>query len=199
MIEFFAHLEPFEYRGSREFWNDPRYREFTCLPVSEGELLREYVRRRRPRRILEIGCHVGLSTAYIAVDAKSCIDVVDNFAKNPNVESAFWENMRNCGLIGKVRLWRLSSPDCLSEIANGRFWSFVFIDGYHHAGQPLRDVRGVLQHLTKSGTIVLHDTYEPDVRTAANHLLSHGFTETIHDTPGNIGFYVRRHAEHGQR
>ena len=36
-------------------------------------------------------------------------------------------------------------------------YDLIFIDGYHEAGQVLRDISNSLEHLSENGTIVVHD------------------------------------------
>ena len=132
------------------------------------------VRRFQPRRVLEIGTHVGGSTAYIAKALSTdqpggrlprliTVDVED---VNDH-EVRMWEQ---CGAQASPRdvLAKLgcshivefvvSSSTKFLERTTGRY-DFIFLDGSHEADMIYREIVGSLRLLTPGGCILLHDFF----------------------------------------
>ena len=194
LIQHFPDLRPANVRHLPGFWTDEEFTTAGCMHTAEALLLSAYVETMAPRNILEIGAYVGWSTAHLALNARNPIDVVDPFTTgcryfNTDVLRRFWQNIIRCELEDKVNLYPLRSPDCLERIAPKEGWDFVLIDGHHHDKQPMRDVKGVLPHLAEDGVIVLHDTFFPNVATAANYLVEQGFYCVDLQTPAEMQFF----------
>jgi hypothetical protein len=51
----------------------------------------------------------------------------------------------------------VTSDEYFKNIANGRKFDLIFIDGLHHNEQVVKDVLNSLDHLNDNGTIVVHD------------------------------------------
>lgn len=47
------------------------------------------------------------------------------------------------------------------EIGNRRKFDIIFIDGYHHAEQVIKDINNSLRYLSDNGRIVIHDCNPP--------------------------------------
>lgn len=53
---------------------------------------------------------------------------------------------------------QMTSDDYFKSIEKeGELFDIVFIDGLHHKEQVIKDVKNTLKHLSKKGTIILHD------------------------------------------
>lgn len=163
----------------------------TCTP-SEAELLHTLVSKFHPRRPLEIGSYMGWSTAHIVLALNNtklqCIEPffeTDAFFKHRTSERAlerFRQNMNMCGCWDRIDLISLPSPGCLKEQCPEGGWDFLFLDGWHNHGQPLKDIEGVLPYLRPQAVVVLHDPWVPDVRDAMLRLMYYGFSVYSLDT-----------------
>ena len=132
------------------------------------------VRRLQPKRVLEIGTHVGGSTLYIAkaLDAQRTsppfprLVTVDIKDVNDS-EARVWEQ---CGARASPReaLAQLkcsditefvvsSSMDFLQRTTEG--YDFIFLDGSHEADVVYQEIVGSLRILTCGGCILLHDYF----------------------------------------
>jgi predicted O-methyltransferase YrrM len=65
-------------------------------------------------------------------------------------------------------------------------WDFVFLDGWHLDGQPLRDMQMVLPFLSDTSVVALHDTWMPDVFHAARLLLQNGWQMHVFPTANTL-------------
>lgn len=132
------------------------------------------VRRFRPRRVLEIGTHVGASTVYIAkaLDAESSakriprLVTVDVRDVNDS-ETRMWEQ---CGARTSPRdtLAKLNCGDSVEFVVSSSMeffqrtmesFDFIFLDGSHQADVVYREIVGSLRILTRGGCILLHDFF----------------------------------------
>ena len=52
---------------------------------------------------------------------------------------------------------QVTSDEYFKNIANGRKFDLIFIDGLHHNEQVVKDILNSLDHLNDDGTIVVHD------------------------------------------
>ena len=172
----------------------------TCTP-SEGGLLFALADIWNPRRPLEIGSFIGWSTAHIASALKTTqLQCIEPFLVSESPETdppsalaarRFRENIARSGCQEKVRLIPEPSPTSLMPNRPEGGWDFVFLDGWHNDGQPLRDVEGLLPCLAAKALVILHDTWIPDVRDAMLRLLDAGFLVYSLDTANYIGVCVR--------
>lgn len=171
---------------------DPEFPSaITCTP-SEAELLHALVNCLHPKRPVEIGSYMGWSTAHIisalGETKLQCIEPfleTDALFNRKTCERAlerFRRNMRMCGCWDCINLITLPSPDCLKEQCPEGGWDFLFLDGWHNHGQPLKDIEGALPYLNQRAVVVLHDSWVPDVRDAMLYLMYHGFSAYSLDT-----------------
>jgi predicted O-methyltransferase YrrM len=168
----------------------------------EATILYLLAKHSRAKRALEIGCSVGWTSAHIAHGlAKggtlTCIDPFTETAKGldfycHDAKLAFDRYMARGGLEDKVRLVVEQSPRILPafEAEDGwEPWDFVFLDGWHLDGQPLRDIQGVLPQVKDTGVIALHDMWIDGVQEAARYLASQGWYFTGFFTSNSIGVF----------
>lgn len=123
----------------------------------------------KPRRILEIGTHVGASTLFMASAIRrfvksgslTTVDIVD-----VNGPKGAWRSLRlpfppigclsRLGLDGIVRF--VNQP-ALDALKGGSQYDFVFIDGDHSPTAVYREISASLSNLNPNGVILLHDFY----------------------------------------
>lgn len=165
---------------------EPAYRDIDFTgPVmatwKEASILHALVKRLKPTHALEIGTSVGWTAAHIllGMPENSSLTAVDPFNEtatgldryNPDVLERLNDNIfrldnearRNVGF----HIYRGMSPEAVPQSQ----WDFVFIDGWHRDGQPLRDVEGVLPNMNPHSVIVMHDFFMPDVQAAGRFLV----------------------------
>ncbi len=129
----------------------------------------------RPRRILEVGTHIGASSIHIALASKmngdSCeLTTVD--IRDVNCSTAMpWksagasfgpaEMMKRLECSHLVRFVASDSVDFLTNDTSR--YNLIFLDGDHSAASVYRELPLALQRLADGGIILLHD-YFPDLR-----------------------------------
>jgi predicted O-methyltransferase YrrM len=186
---------------------DPEFPSaITCTP-SEAQLLYTLVDKLNPQRPLEIGSYMGWSTAHIALALKNtrlqCIepffetdDFFNQITSGP-AQERFRQNMKRCELWDKIILITESSPECLGAYHPQDGWDFLFLDGWHNHGQPLKDVEEVLPFLSANAVVALHDPWVPDVRDAMLYLMDNGFYVYSLDTANFLTICFRGEAFKG--
>jgi hypothetical protein len=166
-------------------------------------LLYHIVKLSKYSQICEIGSYIGWSTVHIAlalreVSTNGLIICIDPFIeKNSHIDSdfvydTFKANITKAGVQDLIKIVRDYSPKVLSSVAPSNGWELVFIDGWHLDGQPLRDIIGVVPHVSTSGVIVLHDVWMPDVRDGLIYLLAHGWEGLILPTANYLSVLWRK-------
>jgi predicted O-methyltransferase YrrM len=165
-----------------------------CCTPSEAMLMHHAARLCDPAAALEIGSYVGWSSAHIASALSRCrLTCIDPFlevdtddgsksGRASHAHARFLQNMQRAGVADRIELVRELSPDILPSVAPDAGWDFIFVDGWHLHGQPLRDVSGVLQHAAAGAVILLHDLWIVPVRDAFLHLVNTGWDFHIFDT-----------------
>lgn len=164
----------------------------------EGYILNRAVTIGRPKRMLEIGSYVGWSSAHLVYGNAAKLVCLDSLTEGPGhlletmdgrILQRFHENITSLNLSPRVTFIPGESPGDLSRISPDAGWDFVFLDGWHLDGQPLRDVKGLLPHMHEAGVIFLHDVHMPDVREAATHLTEEGWVFTGFLTPNMLSAF----------
>ncbi len=140
------------------------------------------IRSLRPRRVLEIGTHIGCSTANAALAAKQLraapepvattivtVDVRD--VNDPQTRP--WQDygarhsprqlIERLGCEELVNFVVSPSLDFLRSSGNAEAYDFIFLDGDHSAATVYQELPAALGRLAPGGTILLHD-YFPDLR-----------------------------------
>lgn len=163
-----------------------------CAPAKEAMMLYHAVKLMKPQRALEIGTYTGWTAAHIAsgLNKDSELDCVDSFVEceYPDiVESAWLKNMANFPCY--PHLFNGESPAILSEIAKPNFWNFVFVDGEHNHGQPLKDVQSLVAYVADNAVIVLHDTWMIYVEEAGRWLELKGYKANPMPTVSGLCFF----------
>lgn len=128
----------------------------------------------KPKKVLEIGTHIGASTLYIACALKNLtysakittVDILD-----VNQDQAPW---RSLGLAMPPRDFA-QKLNCLDHISfqvspalefmknADETYDFIFLDGDHSSPAVYREVSMALNLLNPGGVILLHDYY-PDAQ-----------------------------------
>ena len=133
-----------------------------------------------PRKVLEVGTHIGASTIYIAAALKrlneggklTTVDIID--VNHP--EQGSWKKIgmskspanfaAEFGLLGRIRFHTGPSLEFM-RVTDQRF-NFIFLDGDHGAKAVYEELGSALPLLDKGGLILLHDYY-PDAKPLYPH------------------------------
>lgn len=164
-----------------------------CATQTEAMLLYHLARMHAPRQALEIGSYVGWTAAHLLAGGVGFLDCVDDMSvageRACQQERTLQNNLR---LWSNWHLWRGTSPAILAEIAPPVGWQLAFVDGYHHEGQPQRDVAAVAERMTDDGVIVLHDVWLPDPKAAGEWLLARDWQVMVCMTPNLLAVATRQ-------
>jgi len=130
------------------------------------------VRALRPRTVLEIGTHIGASTAHIACALRGTpgADVISvDIADVNDVASRPWQRF-GATMSPRELVTRLGMGDAVHFVtdrsivylarARARF-DFIFLDGDHSASTVYQELPDALRLLNPGGVILMHD-YFPD-------------------------------------
>jgi len=104
------------------------------------DIINYFIRKYKYRSYLEIGYLGGENFNRITCARKDSVDI------NPETEAKY----------------KMSSDRFFKQCT--RKYDIIFIDGNHSQRQVGRDIRNSLKHLSKRGTIVLHDCNPPTER-----------------------------------
>lgn len=124
-------------------------------------------------KMLELGCHIGVSTNLFAkyvksidtVDMDAMIGIVDVVSKNNNVE---FYHMTFHEFFNTLRFKSTQEPKTDLK------YDVIYIDGSHDYHAVLEDINNSLQFLKPGGIIAGHDynITTPGVPNAINHFLA---------------------------
>lgn len=142
--------------------------------LGDQRALYQVVRALRPRRILEIGTHIGCSTACIALAARRngedgapcCLDTVDVRDVNDEVARPWVEYqspaspreiLKSLGLEQMVSFHVHDSREWMRRASHR--YDLVFLDGNHAAPFVYQEIPLALSLLANGGMVVLHDYF----------------------------------------
>lgn len=125
----------------------------------------------QPKTVLEIGTHIGCSTAHIAlalkelgttnnfttVDIIDVNDPVDKPWKDFHAKSSPAEMIKEIKADSFTQFKVLPSLDFFKN--NAQKFDFIFLDGLHYAYTVYQEIPLALQHLNPGGFILLHDYF----------------------------------------
>jgi hypothetical protein len=160
----------------------------------EAAILYNTALRFKGRRGLEIGCWLGWSTCHIAL-AGITLDTMDPELANPAVRQNVEVSLSTAGVRGLVNLVTSRSPQGVAELAAGRKWSFLFIDGDHESPAPFEDAVACAAHAADDAMILLHDLAAPAVGDAFGWLRQTGWKTAIYKTMQFMGVAWRGEVE----
>lgn len=114
--------------------------------MKRWDLCNNRLSRFNPSRFLEIGVRGGRTGREIRADWKIGVDPLPRMGAIPHYTA----------------LYRQTSDEFFAVQTAFLNLSVVLVDGLHHAEQAERDIANSLNHLTQTGTIVVHDCNPPD-------------------------------------
>lgn len=156
------------------------YSEETSFPASlpplQGKQLYDLIVAHAPRRVVEIGCFLGVSSLWIGAalekNRKGILHSVDLFrpkGPRPPFHWGFLENpkefvdnkIKKAGLDKRITFFEMKSADfgdAIGKHTNQKI-DFLYIDGDHSVGGCLDDFITYYPHVRVGGKILLHDIY----------------------------------------
>lgn len=125
----------------------------------------------KPRRVLEVGTHIGASTihiagALVATGDGGCLDTVDIHDCNDPIVRPWIGNgstyspvdmVDRLGFQDSVHFHVQSSLDYLAE--TDQRYDLIFLDGKHTAAHVYQEIPVALRALAPGGYLLLHDYY----------------------------------------
>lgn len=185
-----------------------------------GNLLRALLMNIAPRKVVEIGSYIGVSTLWIASAMQEyrdayhsqlhCIDIFPDHTHNPwhpgksliDPYAFVSANVEACGFSEFVTLHKGRSEQVIDQlIADGLApVDFVFIDGDHTPEGCLRDFQKIAPYVTAGGYILFHDVFPEFCGVdGPAYTLSHYIKHSpdyeycnLYTAPLNFGFAIVR-------
>lgn len=130
--------------------------------LNRWDIINHLIKKHNYKSYLEIGYYKGWSFDQVECETKVAVD--------PSPCKYDWEMSAEYGALitdGHNCIYKYKSDDFFNYIDQStlpsslRTWDIIFIDGLHEASQVERDIENSLKHLSKGGTIVLHDCNPP--------------------------------------
>lgn len=205
LLETFTHLQsveppaniwPYLRVGVPHVWrNDTRAKKkhIGVLSVDEGVVLYNAALPFRGKRALEIGCHLGFSTAHLAFAGVE-LDVIDPALGMPDHRDAVVHTLETSAPGSSYRLHAGFSPGIVETVfrANGgEPWDFAFIDGLHDGDAPANDAKAVEPLMAATAAVMFHDLACPDVYAGLSHFAEAGWNTRIYETMQIMGIAWR--------
>ena len=158
------------------------------MSVDEASILHTMAKVIPDAEALEIGCHRGWSTAYMASGVKT-LDVVDPVLADAEHRTDVESSLSNAGVLEKCALHSAPSPAQILQLAKSRKrpWSFIFVDGDHEPDGPLWDAQTVANHAARDAIVVFHDLASPVVAEGLAFLRSLGWSCLVLQTMQIMG------------
>jgi hypothetical protein len=163
------------------------------LSLDEAVLLHAAALPFQGQRGLEIGCHLGFSTAHL-VKAGLVLDVIDPML---GVSSHFHNVSTTLQQSTPEGTWYLHagfSPmlvETVSKAGDNEPWSFAFIDGLHESGAPTADAKAVAPFMASTAAVMFHDLACPDVANGLRTLAEAGWNTRVYETMQIMGIAWR--------
>jgi predicted O-methyltransferase YrrM len=159
-----------------------RHPDFPALPAhmdeGEGALLREIVRRVKPRVSLEIGFAYGVSTLYICDELAEVNPSARHIVMDP-FQSTQWRgiglrNVRQAGFGSMVDFREDHSEIVLPELVrSGLVADFALIDGWHTFDQVMVEFYYLNRLLRAGGVMAFDDADRRSVNRVIRHALNY--------------------------
>jgi predicted O-methyltransferase YrrM len=123
----------------------------------------------RPKRVLEIGTHVGASTVYIASALRRFVDggeLTTADIVDVNAPNAAWKALgmstapaQYISDLGLARFTTFIAKPAVEMLRTSDRYDLIFLDGDHSPPAVYREISAALSILNPPGMIALHDFY----------------------------------------
>ncbi|MDW8056671.1 MAG: class I SAM-dependent methyltransferase [Bacteroidia bacterium] len=122
-------------------------------PPWKGLLLYHLVQRAAPRRLLELGTHLGFGTLYLSAAAPSA--EVYTIEGSPTLAAKARQHFRLLGIKPQLLIGTFTS---ILPTLSGR-WDFIYIDGDHRGPALYEYATYLYQRLNPGGMLVCDDVF----------------------------------------
>lgn len=129
----------------------------------KGAFLFRWVNRFQPKSILELGTHVGISSAYLLSGCSS--SQLTTIEGDPFLHQNAKDFLTRFG--NRVDVVLGNFDDVLQQILPTKKWDLVVIDGNHKGEALLRYFNQILPHLSSDAWVLMDDIHwSPDMTNA---------------------------------
>ena len=146
--------------------------KYSAISAPSGELLFKLVQFMKPRRMLELGTSLGISTAYQASAAQSAQFV--SIEGCPQTALVAQQNLEHLG-IKNVEVMQGTFEDRLpSVLSKLEQLDYLYVDGDHREGASLAYFNTCLPYLHENAVVVMADIHwSNEMESAWSTLMSH--------------------------
>ena len=138
---------------------------YTLDPENFGVYLLRMIKKYKPKKVLEIGSHNGVSTEIFAVTCESVIAI--DILLSPILQDV----LTRCK---NITFFHESSDSAHVKIPNDSV-DLVYIDGDHETASTVKDIRNYAPKVRPGGVIAGHDINSEKVRRAVDAELGTGY------------------------
>jgi predicted O-methyltransferase YrrM len=138
---------------------------------TDREIISNLIKKIKPKKVLEIGTHIGSSTVSIAlalssINENGTLKTVDIIDVNDELDKPWKKFKAKNSPLNNLRLLKIdkfvefivkNSSKFLQE--NLSKYDLIFLDGSHRADHVYKEVSLALNSLNPNGIILLHDYY----------------------------------------
>lgn len=174
---------------THRWYHDIRYPTVGVLNQDEAAILYSTSRMFCGKRALEIGCHVGWSTVYIAL-AGVQLDTIDPMLNtDPQLLLSIVGSLRSAKVNRLVNLIPGASPIAVEELGMKmkEKWSLFFVDGNHNSPYPLKDAKICHKYAANDSLMLFHDCVFPSLAPALQFLEDNGWQIKLYKTQQIMG------------
>lgn len=150
------------YQEPLKLWENEVYKKNTLITKQEQSLICELIRRKKPKKILEVGVHSGGTSAVIL----KCIETLNIASTLYSVDLA--EDIgrgpvgfvvSRCGINFNTQNWILYTGHTVAEVINeiGKDIDLLILDAAHILPGECLDFLTVYPYLASNAMVVTHD------------------------------------------
>lgn len=134
--------------------------------------LEELIRKVNPKRVLEIGTHLGLSAAFFA----EFVDIV--ITLDMRGKSICYEVWKHLGVMNKIKYYVIPGNGAKKNVVKFLNFDCAYIDGNHAYKEVLLDY----EITKKCGSVIFHD-YAWHLTEEGKEDVFHGVTSFVNSLP----------------
>ena len=141
-----------------------------AISKKQGELLHRVVSYFKAETILEFGTHLGLSSAYMAIDSKTRIITLEGCSSTAAIALHNHEKLGLENIIVEVGSFQKSLPSILLSLKN---IDLAYIDGNHSYEGTMWNFEQVLPKTNDHSILIFDDiNWSPEMKKAWDEIIS---------------------------
>ena len=152
------------YQEPLKLWENEVYKKNTLITKQEQSLICELIRRKKPKKILEVGVHSGGTSAVILkcietlnIDSKLySVDLAEDIGRGP-----VGFVVSSCGVHFNTQNWTLYTGHTIAEVIDeiGENIDLLVLDAAHILPGECLDFLTVYPYLSANAMVVTHDIF----------------------------------------